>query len=663
MPEKLCFPVIRKLTLKNFSLFSRAPLITAEFRKGVFCLAGANGLGKSTFLLAVNFGLTGIVPDPSRKFESVEEYYRDSIKFSSRFFQGRISERDRSQSEVALEIEVGKYVYQIARGMFEPNELRLFNLLVKNEDGLSLQSDYSSASPKERNIAYTEAIARHVGLDTFEQLVFLQHFVFTFDERRELLFWNSRVLERVIYLAFGVNPEEAQRADEVRRDYEKADSSIRNTKWQATQLQDKVQELESQRVSQDTGIDLNDLKDQHRELTNRTDEARQLVSLLESESRDIYLQFADWSAKYSLLRSQYDQVFADYFQRYAPVSQHPLVVASLKDFKCGLCGTEGEHIAKAISDIVRRDKCPLCGSDVRSEPDLQRDELLSQLQKVDELMSETRIRLDETSTTKARLDAELEKAKTALAATVNELDVFERSNREIVGEIWGRGGGTELDVILQRYKAQIMDLDRKRETELKRREKKSRELEELRNRLGRQYLLAEEEFVTKFRELATSFLGLHLDIRLETQGGMARGVTLLLDINNTPRRQQHHLSESQRFFLDIALRMALAQYLSSSLSPATLYIDTPEGSLDIAYESRAGDMFANFVEDGYSIVMTANINTSQLLLRLAERCGQGRMNLHRMTSWTELSEVQRQEEELFEMAYNMIESALVAQGD
>ena len=88
-------------------------------------------------------------------------------------------------------------------------------------------------------------------------------------------------------------------------------------------------------------------------------------------------------------------------------------------------------------------------------------------------------------------------------------------------------------------------------------------------------------------------------------------------------------------------------------------IDTPEGSLDIAYEARAGDMFADFVRDGFNIVMTANINSSQLLIRLAERCGTDLMQLVRMTEWTPLTEVQAEEEDLFNEAYGRIEAELI----
>ena len=162
-----------------------------------------------------------------------------------------------------------------------------------------------------------------------------------------------------------------------------------------------------------------------------------------------------------------------------------------------------------------------------------------------------------------------------------------------------------------------------------------------------------------FRKLAEHFIGFDLDIAAERRGD---GFGLVLEFKSTRRRGQHQLSESQRFFLDIALRMALAQFVSAPEGTAPLYVDTPEGSLDIAYEARAGEMFAQFVKSGHDIVMTANINTSQLLKKLARICGTSRMTLVRMTEWTDLSEVQMEEDSLFRDAYNGIEEELRSGG-
>jgi DNA repair exonuclease SbcCD ATPase subunit len=78
----LAFPQLDYFKLTGFSLFSQAPNLELDMPKGVFCLAGANGLGKSTFLTTLNYALTGIVMDPSRELsKSIEEYFRDTRDF------------------------------------------------------------------------------------------------------------------------------------------------------------------------------------------------------------------------------------------------------------------------------------------------------------------------------------------------------------------------------------------------------------------------------------------------------------------------------------------------------------------------------------------------------------------------------------------------------
>ena len=74
-------------------------------------------------------------------------------------------------------------------------------------------------------------------------------------------------------------------------------------------------------------------------------------------------------------------------------------------------------------------------------------------------------------------------------------------------------------------------------------------------------------------------------------------------------------------------------------------------------------MFARFVESGYQLLMTANINTSRLLRELATRCGtKTECTLERMTEWTTLSTVQASAQHLFREAFDQIEADLSKRG-
>ncbi len=160
--NKLTFPKVKKIVLTRFSLYSSQPAISVDIPNGVFCLAGANGLGKSTFLSTVNYAITGIVSDP-RKFESVDEYYRYGLRFTADYFSGRINETDRDAAEVALDLQVGNRLYQITRGMFELEELRDLKIYDTSHREPDLISDGSDMSSKERHQEYAKSVASAVG--------------------------------------------------------------------------------------------------------------------------------------------------------------------------------------------------------------------------------------------------------------------------------------------------------------------------------------------------------------------------------------------------------------------------------------------------------------------------------------------------------------------
>ena len=86
------FPDITKIEIKNFSLFKKTQHISLDIDKKVFCLAGANGLGKSTFVTIINYALTGIVKKADADFawyKSIPGFYSKSKSFAADYFDGR----------------------------------------------------------------------------------------------------------------------------------------------------------------------------------------------------------------------------------------------------------------------------------------------------------------------------------------------------------------------------------------------------------------------------------------------------------------------------------------------------------------------------------------------------------------------------------------------
>jgi len=651
--RKLILPQIEKVELQRFSLYTANPNASFVCIDGVLCLVGANGIGKSTLLSAINFCLTGIVSDPNRLFESMEEYYRFSRDFSSRYFRGRIVGSDEDDAEITVCFRLGTYYYEICRGMFEPDELRGFT--IKNWEDKSVLLETDDVPRGERHRKYAERFVQDSGLSSFEEFVFLQHFVFTFDEQRRTLFWNQRVLERALYRAFGLESDMAKQADTLRREIESEDSKVRNRTYDATRISKRVNDIRAKTQSvPEAQRRFDSLTGDHKMLTQQFEEEHKVLRTLEDELKDANLRLAEFSVRETSLRDEYAKYFDRRFDLRPPLAKHPLVTQSIEDHSCGLCGTETETALAVIAAKAKATKCPLCDSPLRIEQASAGES--NRLQAIDRELAHTKQDLRGVLILLEKLRKDETVARQKFYLTKEKLDAFDRENSSTLEGLRQLLNFSGADVSLANYHSELAALENEKKTAYDLREKLKLQLIGLQQTLEKEYLKAEQSFVPRFAELAGRFLGMPLTVQLDARQNV--GLNLVVTVKGNPRRQQQQLSESQRFFLDIALRMALTEHMSDPTSRGGMFIDTPEGSLDIAYEKRAGDMLAMFAEAGHRIVMTANLNSSQLLLELAQRCGRKGMSLCRMTDWAELSDVQKEEEGLFNKAYHEIEHAM-----
>jgi DNA repair exonuclease SbcCD ATPase subunit len=640
------------MEIKHFSLYREKLVIDLDFGDGVFCLAGANGLGKSTFLAILNYAITGIVANPERKFMSLPEYYKDSLKYSNEYFGGRVMELERHLAEVTITLTVGSVNYTLTRGIFEPQALR--RLTISGSKTVGVDSAVDSAdenAASELHSVYARSIVEHCNLANFDQLVFLQHFLLTFDERRLLLFWDPDLAQQALFLAFGVDGERARQADEWRRTADRLESQARNAQYQATTARQRKEELLGR--TDDTDRLDPDLLLIHTELVEVRDKVEMLRDAKSRDVSDAQLALTRATARRQALTSDYDRAFNSRLRPGANPQQHSLVNNLLHHHRCGICGASGPGIELAALELADSEKCPLCHSSTSQLSPTAKD--FSHLEELDEQLSFVTKQVDVAQQTVARLAAEFENCERDYISSKEALVDFEKKNDISSRDTEQVPAGNALGEIIKQLDGEREAAIERRNDFRRRRDEFRAQLEPVQRELSTKYSKAEVDFVPRFQKLAYQFLGLDLRVNMELK---ARGAELALEIGGTRRRMTTQLSESQRYFVDIALRMALAQHMVGIDNPACLYIDTPEGSLDIAYESRAGQMFGRFVTDGNKLVITANINSSKLVQQLARICGSQLMKIERMTDWAILSEVQAESEALFDEAYHEITNAL-----
>ncbi len=642
-------PKINKIIIENFSLYKLQRKIEIDVRDGVMCLAGANGLGKSTFISIVSYAMTGVVVPPNIDFKSlnsISEFVKKASGFADIFFNGRIEERDRMQAQVTVEFEIGEYSYVITREFFSSADLLKYSR--KNADGFETVCEGSQLLDQ-----YKTYFVQDSELSSFDQYVFIQTYVLTFDESKKLLFWDEDVMSRVMYLFFSIDAASAQRADVLRKNIKRFESNMRNIQWEISKVEKRLGKIQTNGVV--TEQEMNEIEAACNAFeTQQTmrDEKLRLFEQKKSKYAEIKLNIDDNTLKQNETRTQHEQLFGKLYTNDGVTVEHDTQIqSSLKKIIIKLTEDENADISDSVEDL--RQTIVNVVKTKRVESD---QAILNELKRLDEKLSQLKKKRAELNITYRRLTDELSADKSEIEQLNLLIEQFAKDNEAILSKRDNLQQGQQAKKEIEALRLNIAQLSKEKEDAENNRNKCVEELRPLDEAMKQHYALMAKSFIPTFKQYAENFIGLTIDVELRNVSGMP---SLVVNVNGSDRRLRYQLSESQQYFLDIALRFSLIENIQPNR--VFMLIDTPEGSLDIAYESKAGKMFADFVSKGYSVIMTANINSSQLLLKLAELCGEQRMIIERMTEWTILTQVQQEEQDVIEEAYEKIEEKLKKQ--
>ncbi|MDL2256950.1 AAA family ATPase [Bacteroidales bacterium OttesenSCG-928-I14] len=651
---KYNFIRLKQVIIRNFSLYKKDGEIyevNETINDGVFCLAGANGLGKTTFLNALNFGLTGIVLAPGKEVLEPSDIKTSNKKYTDRYFIGRIKDSEKDKALIEILFYVNGVYFKVCRNFFDADGLRSLEIFTKdNNNNVKTLINTENKSPKQLSEIYQKEIARLMGIKNFEYFVFMQLYVFTFDENRRMIFWDDRASSHALAIAFNTDIKDSEELIATQREMEKLESYGRNYRWQATQIEKKIKDL---LTKQNEYPDTNKQQEEYNKINIELGEAAKILENTKIEYNTLLKNLSVLHSEVMYKKQDRVKMFSIYSEPRAKLLQNPYVNHSIEKKECCICGSKGDFIIESIETNLYKDHCPLCDTKIDEGQSEEQDRLIQAIELNDKEITSKTKEIDVITKEIEWKKVQLEKAEYEYNKLKDSLNTLLELNPLLYNSNTGNQG---MDYLIEVYRKESEENKRLSKKSYQERDKLVIKLKSLQDKIEAGYSDAESIFVPIFQNLAKSFIGLDLDIRLQREKHVQK---LVLELQNSARTDSFQLSESQRFFLDIALRMALAIYLSTSDNPATMLIDTPEGSLDIAYENRVGRMFADFV-DKYSqnMLMTANINASQLLISLAELCGSEKMKFRRMLDWTDLTPIQKEGESLFEKVYINIENAL-----
>ena len=202
-------PTIGGVHFSGFDLFRREPDVRVNIHRRLFCLIGANGLGKSTFLTSLLYGTTGAIPYRAPRFSTAREYAEEATRLDRRhdYYAGRLSEAAAEHATIGVRLcWPGKSTF-VTRRLLGPSAVSSLEVRVNGTASVSRFENEAADS------TFRELVVEECGLPSFDQFIFLMHYVCTFDEDRHLLLWDSVALTNALYLAFGSDAKQAVRGE------------------------------------------------------------------------------------------------------------------------------------------------------------------------------------------------------------------------------------------------------------------------------------------------------------------------------------------------------------------------------------------------------------------------------------------------------------------
>jgi len=570
-------------------------------------ILGGNGLGKTTIMQAVIYGLTG-------GSDSIEEEKDKALRWNHSYFRKRIDPEHISDASVEVEFALGRTVLTICRG---------FN----NSGVIAFRKGKSQHGwiddPAEAKAAFEGALTQYGGYEKPEDFAFLVHRLLYLPETRRLLAWDTNAQIRIIMLLNQdvlIEEDFRRRREELR----KLDSSKRHIHVALGKVEKRIAELKSrskktsQNGNSSSSTSSQDGTDYKRLLEGLQEIARQRHAI-ERDRRDASEELSKISSDIETLRDQIEQTEAYLISGLLSDQEkqsHLAINKMAESGVCPVCGTHQKGLQELAHQHTLEHRCVLCGSEnpQEVEPELAtlRSQLSEKLRSQKARESTFRITSDKLEYMRReedRLQYELNSIRLSQPAlTLIERDLPSPSSRKDLTEMRAMLKQQEDDL-----QAQII---------------------ERKNQLERDYRAFREAVNARINSLrstyaayATEFLGIPCELTETVATDLINFTRFIPKFNDIERDTPESCSEAQRFFLDIAFRMALIDFACSDTKDAATFVcETPETALDMSYIDNVVRMFEQFSKKGHSLLLTANIQSDSIageLLRLEPKDERG----------------------------------------
>lgn len=663
MSRQIFLPELLSIDIKNYTLYPNGLNYTYDFVKGVNLVLGGNGMGKTTFVNIIKFGLIGLY----KKATDLTRTYKDRaivkrLLYPTNYFSARGDETILIDGEaiVVLHFAIRNASFDVCRS------LDTGCLLSVTINGTALTGEIIEENRYERLdenaqkqyllFSYEKSIKDYSNL-TFDDLVFFVNEILFFGENHNTVLWNDGIdgrtdVQNELFNKYFNEPDLDKKRQEMQRQAKYYDSLSRHRSEDMRVLNKLVAKISN--TSTDNAetisptVSIVALKSRIEAMSDELSVIRSKQASLENEMSILQGEINRISLRASRLDEEKKRIEremnASMWETLHP--QYDIFIKNIQmNHLCPMCSHEAEQLLVKINDSSNH--CFLCGNHIHQSSNT---ELVSQYKAIS---------LEHKSTyqsiqNKQRKVHALEDGLIQLDKDFREKDLQRRTSLQQLRELeYKRASLPETD------KLQALDDERNRlEKEKNDFQRLSAECaakaQELTNRIEEEILSNVSRFSAIFGSYAERFLGVpcSLEYAKYDDDDFKRFYPV---IDGKIRRQEESLSESQRFFVDHSFRMSILSFFYQS--PSFYIVETPDSSLDLSYEKNAAEVFLQFLKKPNIIIVTSNLNNSSFVNYLT--CNRNiKFSMVGLLDIAKKSAVQGANEEI-RFIYNEIKSKIV----